>query len=86
LGFVFIFRREAKVAGKDAWTWALVGGLCFFGSSWLIGRVLVLIVASFRSSLGEGYDIFLFGSIGVGLALGWLLTEKLLAVKKKEWQ
>ena len=84
--FVFVFRREAKVAGKNPWTWALMGGLCYFGSSWLITQVLVLLVAAFRASLGSSYEVFVLGSIGVGLGLGWLLTEKVLAIKKKEWR
>jgi hypothetical protein len=74
--FFLVFRREAKVVGKNPWAWALVGASCFFICSTLTTVVLSrTAVFLWGSRMGEDVVLLVFAAVGLGLVLGFLLTN-----------
>ena len=75
LYFVIEFYRKANASNKNPWIWALVGGLCFFTSSFTATQVLAMGAAysGFRSG---AFIAILFISIAAGLLFGYWVTRK----------
>ena len=83
LYFVLVFFRDAKHAKKNPWIWALVGGLCFFISSFSISQAIFFSATKLAMNFGSAITILVIG-IAVGLLAGFRITRSIQNIYLKK--